>query len=356
MRKRRAHIYGSRRRTAQGRARRREKAREKRKKRKPRPFFWANPTSFLRSFVPSFLRSFPLLLTFCPDVCTGNHDLFGDSDHTVVGSRRVRVLVCHRPRVFRPDVEALGHQGDLSGLLLLLLLLFEFDRISRISQQRRLTLAVRHASVRVACRLVLGAWRLRFDAVPDPCLQDSSYAGYKTEWAAMRDVLEAKFIPGTDETARLVGTGQAVLVEHNERKGRDIVWSDDVDVSRPLFLYFPLVYCPLMRLYSDITVAVVLGFAGRMDIIPGRAPPSHAPDCNTSRLDCSCFHHVRAAGRCCILNCPSSPFFRAMFFSPGASRVDRGTLFTSAFYRELHRLLGTSPISGRAAFSPPGRD
>ena len=70
--------------------------------------------------------------------------------------------------------------------------------------------------------------------------KDPGYCGYKTEWAAMRDVLGAKFIPGTAEATQLLGTGQAVLVEHNERKGRDLVWSDDVDVRHPFDCPQPL--------------------------------------------------------------------------------------------------------------------
>lgn len=56
---------------------------------------------------------------------------------------------------------------------------------------------------------------------------DTSYAGLGRD-GAMKAVLTAKF---SDPVLRqgLIATGDAYLLEHNERKGRDDYWSDDHD-------------------------------------------------------------------------------------------------------------------------------
>ena len=48
---------------------------------------------------------------------------------------------------------------------------------------------------------------------------------------ATRDVLVAKFEPGTHAAQALLATGSARLVEHIPVKGRDAFWGDDSDGS-----------------------------------------------------------------------------------------------------------------------------
>jgi len=62
--------------------------------------------------------------------------------------------------------------------------------------------------------------------------EDRTYGGYDGgNWAAMRAVLAAKFVPGSELSAALLATGDAFLLEHNEVKGRDMIWSDNQDGS-----------------------------------------------------------------------------------------------------------------------------
>ena len=59
--------------------------------------------------------------------------------------------------------------------------------------------------------------------------EDRTYAGFGGNWAAMRAVLAAKFARRSRMADALLATGDAFLLEHNERKGRDDTWSDDAD-------------------------------------------------------------------------------------------------------------------------------
>ncbi|CAE7709032.1 unnamed protein product, partial [Symbiodinium pilosum] len=61
--------------------------------------------------------------------------------------------------------------------------------------------------------------------------EDWSYAGYGSNWTAMEKVLEAKFKQNSPLASRLLQTGNATLLEHCSRKGRDSFWSDDEDGS-----------------------------------------------------------------------------------------------------------------------------
>ena len=56
---------------------------------------------------------------------------------------------------------------------------------------------------------------------------DVTYGGCGGNWHAMRAVLRAKFAAGSQMAAALLATGDAFLLEHNERVGRDHVWSDN---------------------------------------------------------------------------------------------------------------------------------
>jgi hypothetical protein len=64
--------------------------------------------------------------------------------------------------------------------------------------------------------------------------EDWSYGGFGppgraggASWLAMRAVLRCKFAPGSKLAATLLDTGDALLLEHCERPGRDTKWSDD---------------------------------------------------------------------------------------------------------------------------------
>lgn len=59
--------------------------------------------------------------------------------------------------------------------------------------------------------------------------EDITYNGRGSNWKAMIDVLAAKFQPNSDLAEGLLDTGDVFLLEHNERQGRDTVWSDDMD-------------------------------------------------------------------------------------------------------------------------------
>jgi len=57
--------------------------------------------------------------------------------------------------------------------------------------------------------------------------EDPGFAGFGSNWKAMKAVLEAKFAPGSAMAAGLLRTGGAFLLEHNSQWGRDRVWSDN---------------------------------------------------------------------------------------------------------------------------------
>jgi predicted NAD-dependent protein-ADP-ribosyltransferase YbiA (DUF1768 family) len=56
---------------------------------------------------------------------------------------------------------------------------------------------------------------------------DQTYAGFGSNWAAMRGVVAAKFAEGSFLSSVLLSTGDTFLVEHNDKEGRDKVWSDN---------------------------------------------------------------------------------------------------------------------------------
>ena len=59
--------------------------------------------------------------------------------------------------------------------------------------------------------------------------EDWTYGGYGSNWKGMYAVLRAKFKPGSSLASALLETGDAFLLEHNSRQGRDSVWSDNMD-------------------------------------------------------------------------------------------------------------------------------
>jgi len=61
--------------------------------------------------------------------------------------------------------------------------------------------------------------------------EDWTYAGFGNNWLGMWHILEKKFAPGSDLASKLLETGDAFLLEHNERHGRDKIWSDNLDGS-----------------------------------------------------------------------------------------------------------------------------
>lgn len=61
--------------------------------------------------------------------------------------------------------------------------------------------------------------------------EDWTYGGFGNNWLGMWHVLHKKFEPGSDLALKLLKTGDAFLLEHNEKHGRDKVWSDNLDGS-----------------------------------------------------------------------------------------------------------------------------
>lgn len=62
--------------------------------------------------------------------------------------------------------------------------------------------------------------------------EDFSFAGHGNNWAGMKHVLAFKFSTRNPKGAMqqaLINTGDAFLQEHNAVRGRDTVWSDNVD-------------------------------------------------------------------------------------------------------------------------------
>jgi len=57
--------------------------------------------------------------------------------------------------------------------------------------------------------------------------QDLGCGGFGTEWAAMMAVLDAKFRSGSALERALIETGDAFLLNHSGRSGRDRPWSDN---------------------------------------------------------------------------------------------------------------------------------
>jgi len=59
--------------------------------------------------------------------------------------------------------------------------------------------------------------------------EDRSYGGFGSNWAGMWHVLKGKFSPGSDMAKRLLMTGDMYLLEHNSKRDRDKLWSDNQD-------------------------------------------------------------------------------------------------------------------------------
>ena len=60
---------------------------------------------------------------------------------------------------------------------------------------------------------------------------DRTYNGNGSNWAGMHVVLRAKFVPGSAMADMLLKTGSTYLLEHNNRRGKDKIWSDNHDGS-----------------------------------------------------------------------------------------------------------------------------
>ena len=59
--------------------------------------------------------------------------------------------------------------------------------------------------------------------------EDWAYAGFGNNWLAMLAVLQAKFTQNENLATKLISTGNAFLIEHNVKSGRDKIWSDNSD-------------------------------------------------------------------------------------------------------------------------------
>lgn len=70
--------------------------------------------------------------------------------------------------------------------------------------------------------------------------EDFTYGGYGGNWQAMMAVLKAKFRVGSLMGNTLCSTGDAFLLEHTPRRGRDNIWSDDCDGEGRNWLGFQL--------------------------------------------------------------------------------------------------------------------
>mmetsp|Transcript_51537 Transcript_51537/g.95336 ORF Transcript_51537/g.95336 Transcript_51537/m.95336 type:complete len:308 (-) Transcript_51537:64-987(-) len=70
------------------------------------------------------------------------------------------------------------------------------------------------------------AWQLKTKLAIEQA-EDRTYAGYGSNWAGMWAVLVAKFRPGTPCHQNLLQTGDAFLLEHNSKTGRDKIWSNN---------------------------------------------------------------------------------------------------------------------------------
>jgi len=60
---------------------------------------------------------------------------------------------------------------------------------------------------------------------------DLTYSGFETNWKAMLSILKVKFDPRKhgDLKDKLELTGDAFLLEHNDKTGKDNIWSDNED-------------------------------------------------------------------------------------------------------------------------------
>lgn len=70
--------------------------------------------------------------------------------------------------------------------------------------------------------------------------EDFTYGGYGGNWQGMMAVLKAKFSVGSLMGNTLCSTGDAFLLEHTPRRGRDNIWSDDCDGEGRNWLGFQL--------------------------------------------------------------------------------------------------------------------
>eukprot|EP00929_Paragymnodinium_shiwhaense_P119139 TRINITY_DN91016_c0_g1_i1.p1 TRINITY_DN91016_c0_g1~~TRINITY_DN91016_c0_g1_i1.p1 ORF type:complete len:250 (-),score=38.77 TRINITY_DN91016_c0_g1_i1:78-827(-) len=61
--------------------------------------------------------------------------------------------------------------------------------------------------------------------------EDFSYGGHGGNWQGMMAVLRGKFTPGSLLSDALYLTGDAYLLEHNSKTGRDTTWSNNGDGS-----------------------------------------------------------------------------------------------------------------------------
>mmetsp|Transcript_26969 Transcript_26969/g.64033 ORF Transcript_26969/g.64033 Transcript_26969/m.64033 type:complete len:188 (+) Transcript_26969:54-617(+) len=110
--------------------------------------------------------------------------------------------------------------------------------------------------------------------------EDRSYGGFGNRWLAMQAVLRAKFQPGTPLATALLNTGDAWLLEHNPKRGRDKVWSDNCVGDGTNWLGLQL-----MLLRDELRGGVGIDhrretwtefIANSLDITSGR--PWHSPD------------------------------------------------------------------------------
>jgi uridine kinase/predicted NAD-dependent protein-ADP-ribosyltransferase YbiA (DUF1768 family) len=56
---------------------------------------------------------------------------------------------------------------------------------------------------------------------------DFAYAGFKSNWLGMWAVLKSKFRRGSECANKLKDTGDAYLLEHNNKDGKDAIWSNN---------------------------------------------------------------------------------------------------------------------------------
>lgn len=78
---------------------------------------------------------------------------------------------------------------------------------------------------------------------------DFTYAGYGSNYFAMEAVLNAKFEQNSDLKQLLIDTKNSFLLEHNEKKERDVYWSNDNDGTGRNMLGYLLMY--LRQFYKN---------------------------------------------------------------------------------------------------------
>ncbi|CAE7709061.1 unnamed protein product, partial [Symbiodinium pilosum] len=186
--------------------------------------------------------------------------------------------------------------------------------------------------------------------------EDWDYGGHGSNWNAMWQVLQSKFWPGTKWASKLLETDDAFLLEHNEAKGRDEVWSDDCDGEGHNWLGLQLMILRENLKKRCGRHSATWGWLCK-DPLNGRRPHANNEWKQTVRRAatraCQCFCHVRA-GQGPPQHCPSPRHLPAVTGSAVQDRAvptpkRKGEIQGSQIELQPRSCKETSPVTACAS-------